>query len=91
MCLTFLFCGVSQITMALNQTGTPYFDFLEATVKNQAGVVCMAVILIYSQFMACFQCQLAVRTSCSSHLSDNQSSRVIFTFAREGGAFLPKW
>lgn len=62
MVLTFLFCGVSPITMALNQTGVPYFDFLDATVRNRAAVSVMSVILIYTQFVACLQAQLAVST-----------------------------
>lgn len=77
MVLTFLFCGVPPVLMAVSATGNPYFDFLAATVQNDTAVVCMSVIIMFSQFIACFQCQLA-------------SSRVIFTFAREGGAFAPK-
>lgn len=76
MCLSFLFCNVPQITMALSPTGVPFIDFLAATVHNRAGVTAMTVILIYSQFVACLECQLA-------------SSRTLFTFAREGGAFFP--
>ena len=76
MCLAFLFCNVPQITMALSPTGVPFIDFLDATVGNRAGVTVMVVILIYAQFVACLECQLA-------------SSRTLFTFAREGGAFFP--
>lgn len=76
MCLAFLFCNVPQISMALSPTGVPFIDFLDATVVNRAGVTVMVVILIYAQFIACLECQLA-------------SSRTLFTFAREGGAFFP--
>lgn len=76
MCLSFLFCNVPQITMALSPTGVPFIDFLDATVGHRAGVTVMVVILIYAQFVACLECQLA-------------SSRTLFTFAREGGAFFP--
>jgi len=55
----------------------PCLDFLNATVGSRAAVVCLTIIILYGQFMASFQCQLA-------------GSRTIFTFAREGGAFFPK-
>lgn len=76
MCLSFLFCNVPQITMALSPTGVPFIDFLDATVGHRDGVTVMCVVLIYAQFVACLECQLA-------------SSRTLFTFAREGGAFFP--
>jgi amino acid transporter len=60
MVLTFLFCGVPSIVMALNQTGVPYLDFLDQTVRNRTGATIMSVILIYIQFVACLQAQLAV-------------------------------
>lgn len=78
MCLAFLFCNVPQISMALSPTGEPFIDFLATTINHRPGVTVMSVILIYAQFVACLECQLA-------------SSRTMFTFAREGGAFFPSF
>ncbi|KAL1409902.1 hypothetical protein Q8F55_003901 [Vanrija albida] len=76
--ISILFCGVDLLAMATTETGVPYLYFLDHTLGSRAGVICLSVIILYSQFMAIFECQLT-------------SSRSLFAFAREGGAFAPKY
>ncbi|WOO79182.1 Choline transport protein [Vanrija pseudolonga] len=76
--ISILFCGVDLLAMATTETGVPYLYFLDHTLRSRPGVICLSVIILYSQFMAIFECQLT-------------SSRSIFAFAREGGAFAPKY
>jgi amino acid transporter len=79
MVLTFLFCGVSQLTLVVGGSA-PFIPFLQATVRNTAGVTVLSVILIYVQFMACLECQMAVSVvllcEASLTLADTNSRRV---------------